>query len=152
MKAKTEIILKKHISDEGKYYSLIRQIGEGKQSKVFEAMDKFGKKVCIKIEPEDSCEQLKNEIMILPKLEGCIGVPRLLDCGKALFWGKKWCGVVTDVIGIPLSNLHSKWNESDLIDIAKKAISTLKSIHSRGIIHNDIKPDHIIIGKNESLY
>lgn len=51
---------------------------------------------------------------------------------------------------VTLADLHPI-DMAVLHDIANKAIDILQEIHQRGIVHKDIKPQHLIISNN-NLY
>jgi len=115
------------------------------------AEDKFGTPCCIKLEPADSCDQISNEIEVLPKLCGCPGVPNLLIHGTTMYQEMKWIGIVTDVVGdFSLKDVIKKngyLNQQEVLNYANRAIDILQAIHSRGFIYGDFKPEHFIFCK-----
>jgi len=133
------------------HYVIFKPLGRGRTSFVFAAKDSNQREVCIKIEPVADSVQITNEMMILNKLENCFGVPKVLFHGNALFRGRNWYALVTDVVGeYTLADLKPASMEN-LQNIANNAIDILQQIHKHGFLHRDIKPDHFVIC-NTSLY
>lgn len=97
-----------------------------------------------------------NEAKILNQLNKLLKdpqIPRLLDCGTDED-GKVWIKLKGIRNGKPLSkfswNLLNDYEKIDFfIDLAK----TIEKIHKAGFVHNDIKPDNIIVndGKQSML-
>eukprot|EP01124_Arcella_intermedia_P031934 TRINITY_DN7343_c0_g1_i2.p1 TRINITY_DN7343_c0_g1~~TRINITY_DN7343_c0_g1_i2.p1 ORF type:complete len:699 (+),score=179.91 TRINITY_DN7343_c0_g1_i2:26-2122(+) len=137
-----------HNNKQNELYTILRPIGKGKNSIVLAAKDSGGNEVCIKMEPIQQSQQIENEIMVLPKLIGCLGVPKLIFHGSLIFRGEPWKAIVTDIVGeysiadIPVDTIQ-------IYKIAKEAIEILEQIHQRGILHKDIKPDHLVFSHNK---
>jgi serine/threonine protein kinase len=130
-------------------YQITRILGRGRKSIVYAAVDENKKKVCVKLEPILEATQIKNEEVILKLLTNCTGVPKLLYSGKAKFLGERYYAVVTDVIGeYTLRDCGDK-DDIELQKIASRCIDILQEIHRKGILHRDIKPNHIIFSKDE---
>lgn len=106
------------------------------------------------MEPIETSTQILNEIEILPKLEGCPGVPLLLFHGSLVYQNKMWRAIGIDVIGkFNLKQIASKeqWNEQTASVYALLCIEILKSIHSRGVLYVDVKPEHFVV-QEDKLY
>eukprot|EP01125_Pyxidicula_operculata_P019892 TRINITY_DN7238_c0_g1_i1.p1 TRINITY_DN7238_c0_g1~~TRINITY_DN7238_c0_g1_i1.p1 ORF type:complete len:214 (-),score=28.18 TRINITY_DN7238_c0_g1_i1:129-770(-) len=114
-------------------------------------MDESCREVCIKLEPIGECEQVKNEEIILEKLNGCEGVPQLLFSGKTTtYFDNEYYAIVTNVVGeYSLVDLAADKDDQFLQDVIYKCLEILKNIRNRGIIHRDIKPNHIVFRNGE---
>jgi len=130
-------------------FQITRILGRGRKSIVFAAVDENNKKVCVKLEPIAEATQIKNEAKILTLLTKCNGVPKLLYSGNAMYLGEQYYAVVTDVIGEYTLSDCGDMDDLQLHKIASRCIDILKEIHSQGILHRDIKPNHIIFSKDE---
>ncbi|KAJ8924982.1 hypothetical protein NQ315_001147 [Exocentrus adspersus] len=127
-------------------YSLIRKLGHGKYSIVFEALhDEKNERVVIKMLKPVRKRKVKREIKILECLKGGPNIVRLLS-----------------VVGIPNTDLHAlifeqmvhhedfkniylKLSESDTKFYLYEVLRALEFCHSRGIMHRDVKPHNIIV-------
>jgi len=97
--------------------------------------------------------QLNKSIMKLGfwKLSNCVGVPHVLYFGDVQGgFGK---AAVFDSFGV---DLGSRVKDSIIVEpsflkwVGAKMIDILESVHTAGVIHQDVKPTHIIL-KNGSL-
>jgi len=130
-------------------YYLRKTIGFGRESIVFASVNDYNESVCIKIEPIGNDSQIMNEIAVLQILKGCQGVPAMLFTGTTTYLHKKWRAIVTDVVGdYSMADLRNKLSLSEVNYYANISINILQNIHKRGIIHNDIKPEHFVFCKN----
>ncbi|XP_010690200.2 casein kinase 1-like protein HD16 [Beta vulgaris subsp. vulgaris] len=86
------------------------------------------------------------EWQVYNKLVGCHGVPRVHYKGSQ---GDFYI-MVMDMLGPSLWDAWNKNSQSMSTEmvacIAAEAISILKSIHSRGYVHGDVKPENILLG------
>eukprot|EP01124_Arcella_intermedia_P012809 TRINITY_DN1918_c0_g1_i1.p1 TRINITY_DN1918_c0_g1~~TRINITY_DN1918_c0_g1_i1.p1 ORF type:complete len:302 (-),score=38.88 TRINITY_DN1918_c0_g1_i1:144-1049(-) len=163
VKGAGESILQIKHDNETRLFHIVKMIGKGRCSLVFEAKNEVSKRVCIKIEPCEDCSQITNEINILRnQLFDCIGVPKLLFDGETEYLGTMWRAIVTgmkykhfdlipDVVGDKTLEDFSFGDRLVLEDVANQAIDILEAIHKRGVIHKDIKPSHLVFFQN-SLY
>jgi len=105
--------------------------------------------VAIKVERiNDELKLLKNESKIYNYLNGCSGIPSV-----------KWFGkddnnyyMVINLLGCSLQDLKNKLHIFSLILVLKlgiKIILLLKTIHEKGLVHRDVKPDNFLFGKNK---
>jgi len=133
-------------------YNVIVPLGSGRCSRVLAATNlSNNKEVCIKLEPIRDCEQIENEIFVLKQLEGCKGVPNILFEGMTNYCNIHWRSLVTDFVGEKTLKDLTLDKES-LKQIAKQSIEILQGIHKQGIIHKDIKPDHLVMSKGKLYF
>lgn len=133
-------------------YKISEKIGEGCFGKIYKATNiRTGEKVAIKTETRDSPSQLlKNESKMLHYLNNTPGIPEM-----------KWYYVdtinnymVVSLLGESLTSLlHKKkvFPMKWINEIGVQILSILRDIHTKGIIHRDIKPDNFLFGLNDNL-
>ena len=127
-------------------------IGKGAFGSVYQGFNtRTREKVAIKVEPiEYNLKLLKNETKIYDFLKGTRGIPQV-----------KWFGLdkvnyymVMDLFSVSLeTKLKQSKNKKFSLDLCfqlgRQALLILESIHSRGIIHRDIKPDNFVLGSED---
>uniref|UniRef100_A0A667YHL8 non-specific serine/threonine protein kinase n=1 Tax=Myripristis murdjan TaxID=586833 RepID=A0A667YHL8_9TELE len=110
-------------------YQLVRKLGRGKYSEVFEAINvSNNEKVVVKILKPVKKKKIKREIKILENLRGGTNIIRLVDTVK---------DPVQWVMFYPFNTvIYSLWS---LLSQA------LDYCHSMGIMHRDVKPHNVMI-------
>jgi casein kinase 1 len=110
--------------------------------------------VAIKLESERTRPaQLMNEFRTYKILTGAVGIPNI-----------RWYGVegeynvlVMDLLGKSLEDLlvqcHRRFSLKTVLMIADQLISRIEYLHSKNLVHRDIKPDNFVVGagKNANL-
>lgn len=134
-------------------YKMIEKLGSGSFGDIYSGVNiRTREKVAIKIEPIiNNTKLLKNETKIYQYLSGCLGIPQL-----------KWFGVdnennymVINLLGTSLSELVKKYKRFSLnltLQIGIQILERLKTIHEKGLIHRDVKPDNFLMGDNNILF
>ncbi|XP_050509322.1 casein kinase II subunit alpha'-like [Diabrotica virgifera virgifera] len=124
-------------------YSLIRKLGHGKYSIVFEGHNETNdEKVVIKVLKPVRKSKIEREIKILERLKGGTNIIKLLS-----------------VVNIPTTALvfeklnrnkdfksvYLKFTDEDTRYYLYEVLKALDYCHSKGIMHRDVKPHNIII-------
>ena len=124
-------------------YKIIKELGEGNFGKVFESIDiKNNKKCAIKIENKN-IDLLKKEAKIYNYLKNNIYIPSLLGYGT-----------IQDYRYLIIELLEISLNEIDFTILNNKysilLVEILEFIHSKNLIHRDIKPDNFLFAKQKN--
>ena len=131
-------------------YKLIEPIGSGAFGYIYKALNvKNGQQVALKMEPlAAETKMLKNETKIYQYLTGVEGIPNVL-----------WFGVddenfymAMDLLGPSLQNVRESSKPFSLelsFRIATVIVKRLESVHRKGLLHRDVKPDNFLFGLGE---
>lgn len=128
-------------------YRIIDKIGGGSFGAVYKGQHvRTNEFVAIKVEPiEGGIHLLKNESIIYQYLQHCVGVPTVKWFGK----DENNYYMVINLLGNSLQHIKTKKNTFSLkltLQIGIQIVKLLKTIHDKGIIHRDIKPDNFLLG------
>ena len=125
-------------------YEIIEQIGEGSFGKVFLGKHiRTNEKIAIKIQFKSIINVLQHEAKIYKQLFDISGVPiiRNFGCEEGFHY------LILDLYDNSLDKLEL--NKKEIIYYLIEAIKILNRIHSKGILHRDIKPDNFMIKHSE---
>ena len=134
-----------------KKYKLLEKIGEGSFGSIYKAQNiRTNEYVAIKVEKiKNQTKLLKNESTIYQYLNNNIGIPSV-----------KWFGkdnnnyyMVINLLGQSLQSLKDKMHIFSLrliLQIGIQIINLLKTIHDKGLVHRDIKPDNFLLSTNHN--
>ena len=128
-------------------YELIKKIGRGKYSEVYEGIDSSNdNRIVVKILKPVKDEKYKREIKILEAVNGCVNVIKLLD--KVYDAPSQTPALIMEFVDTKdedFRELYSKFTDLDIRYYMYEILRGLDDCHSRGIMHRDIKPHNIMI-------
>ena len=136
-----------------KHYKLRKKIGEGSFGMIYIATNINTKEeYAVKLENKDlSRSLLEIEAYILSKLKA-FGIPEL----KIYGCNSDYNILIMELLGNSLENLFQSQNKSFSLKTACmlgiQMIDRLEYLHSRKIIHRDIKPDNFVIGRGSKSH
>ena len=150
IKEESEIFLGKTIINK---YHIIKKIRRGSQAQVYLGENvKTFEQYAIKVEKnkQENC-LLKNEIYMLSNLQSTTtqknnGIVEMFSCANYkgyLILIEKLLGKSLDLLFLDLSK---KFTLLDICQIALQCLDRIEFVHSKGIIHCDIKPENFVIG------
>ena len=131
-----------------KKYRIIEKIGEGAFGLIYKCENvRTRELVAIKVEPiEKNMKLLKNESVIYQYLNNVQGIPFVKWFGK----DEKNYYMVLNLLGESLQSIrnNSTLSLGIVLQIGIQVIIILKTIHDKGLVHRDIKPDNFLLGLN----
>ena len=136
-----------------KKYEIIRKLGKGSFGLVYLGkIINSNNFVAVKFEPKNQIEHiLERESYLLYYLIG-FGIPEVITFGDH----SKYKVLVQTLLGNSINDIFFQYNKKfsmkDCCMIGLQMLDRLEYIHSKYIIHRDIKPDNFLVGKeDESL-
>ena len=135
-------------------YKIKKLIYQTKLSSIYEGINiKDNEPVAIKLEKKSSeLPYLESEAYFLFSLKG-YGIPKIITYGKSGLFRV----LIEELLGLSINSLwemkkkyktSSKVLINNVCMIALQGLERLEYIHSKNIIHRDIKPHNFLIGKN----
>lgn len=144
MKMKKDTVVKTAFDE----YTLIDQVGQGGNGKVFSATNGSGDSVAIKFVerniPANKLKRFKNEIHFCERHENK-NIVEILDRGYVILNDKDYIFYVMPLYAETLRDkMKVKINPKDAVTIFTGLIEGLKYAHKLGTIHRDIKPENVM--------
>ena len=133
-----------------KKYRIKKKLGEGAFGDVYLGQTiENNSYVAIKVEQRKIIKPiLESEAFLLYSIAG-LGIPEVKSFGKV----KNYNILVEPLLGKSLFDIftenHKKMNPEDVCLIGKQVIDRIQWIHSKYIVHRDIKPDNFLIGRKD---
>ena len=133
-------------------YEIIKKIGQSSYSSVF--LGKYINKknyVAIKVQDKNAfVSELEKEAYYQYLLRG-FGIPKILSFGK----NRKYNILVETLLGKTIyeyftKNKNANTKMKDLCMVAIQIIDRIQYIHSKNIIHQDIKPENFLVGNPDT--
>ena len=124
-------------------------LGKGSFGKIYAGINKTtGEEIAIKLEPLNTEQpQLIYEYKIYKYLQNGFGIPKVYECSK----DKKFTILIMDLLG---DSLEKKFNQCNrkfslltVLMIMEQLVSRIEFIHSKNLLHRDIKPDNFLVGR-----
>ena len=127
-------------------YEVVRKVGRGKYSEVFEGVraQAVEQKCIIKILKPVKKKKIKREIKILQNLAGGINVISLLDVVREP-QSKTPSLIFEHVNNTDFKVLYPNLTDYDIRFYLMELLKALDFSHSQGIMHRDVKPHNIMI-------
>ncbi|KHJ42636.1 kinase domain protein [Trichuris suis] len=130
-------------------YNLIRKLGRGKYSEVFEGVDVTNDEhVVIKILKPVKKKKIKREIKILENLRGGVNVITLKNVVKDPI-SRTPALVVEYVNNADFKVLYQTLSDYEIRYYIYELLKALDFCHSQGIMHRDVKPHNVMIDHEE---
>ncbi|KAJ7528045.1 hypothetical protein O6H91_16G080800 [Diphasiastrum complanatum] len=126
-------------------YEVVRKVGRGKYSEVFEGINTVNHRPCIiKILKPVKKKKIKREIKILQNLYGGPNIVKLLDVVRDQH--SKTPSLVFEYIkNTEFKVLYPTFTDYDIRFYVYELLKALDFCHSQGIMHRDVKPHNVMI-------
>jgi serine/threonine protein kinase len=130
-------------------YKLGSKIGSGSFGEVYAGRGRNGEEVAVKLEKvsKTGTQQLAHEWKLYSSLAGSPGVPQVYWFGTE----GKYNALVMELLGSSLEDLFKRcdkrFSSKTVLMLADQMIRLLQFVHSRGIVHRDIKPNNFLVGR-----
>ena len=126
-------------------YEIVRKIGRGKYSEVFEGINILNNEKCvIKVLKPVKKKKIKREIKILQNLTGGPNIIELLDIVRDP-QSKTPSLIFEYVNNTDFRTLYPRLSDYDIRYYIFELLKAIDYSHSKGIMHRDVKPHNVMI-------
>ncbi|KAL1123016.1 hypothetical protein AAG570_002104 [Ranatra chinensis] len=124
---------------------LVRKLGRGKYSEVFEAISSVTQEKCaVKVLKPVKKKKIKREIKILENLRGGRNIINLLSVVKVP--AQRTPALVFEYVNnTEFKELYEMLTDYDIRYYLYELLTALEYCHSMGIMHRDVKPHNVMI-------
>ncbi|MGB7063269.1 MAG: FlgO family outer membrane protein, partial [Candidatus Zixiibacteriota bacterium] len=135
------------------HYKILKKLGEGGMGEVYLAQDtKLNRKVALKFLPVQlaSDGELKERFKREAQSAAALNHPNIITIHEVAEYENRPFIAMEYVKGEPLKDLIGKKGLSigEVLDVALQISDGLAVAHQAGIVHRDIKPQNILMGKD----
>ncbi|CDO70134.1 hypothetical protein BN946_scf184783.g18 [Trametes cinnabarina] len=128
-------------------YEIVRRIGGGRYSEVFEGVDSSNEDPCvIKVLKPVARKKIKREIKILRNLTGGPNIIRLMDTVHDEH-SRSNSLIMEYIENSDWKEVYYNLTEMEIKHYLFQLLTALDFVHSRGIIHRDVKPANIMFDR-----
>jgi casein kinase II subunit alpha len=125
-------------------YEIVRKIGRGKYSEVFEGVAvKGGERVVIKVLKPVKKKKIRREIKILQNISGGTNIVTMVDAVIDRATGTPAL-VFEHIANDDFKSLYPTFTDADVRHFFFELLRALEYCHARGIAHRDVKPHNIM--------
>ncbi|KAF8202742.1 hypothetical protein K438DRAFT_1758056 [Mycena galopus ATCC 62051] len=126
-------------------YEIVRRLGGGRYSEVFEGVDTVNNEPCaMKVLKAVAGHKIKREIKVLRNLAGAPNCVALLDVVRDP--SRRYYTIITEYVdNTEWKELYTRLTGPDIRHYMFQLLTALDFVHSQGIIHRDVKPGNVMI-------
>jgi len=129
-------------------YLIESELGEGAFGKLYRGRHIYKNNlVAVKLHKIEHDVMIRNEAKILKLLINTRGVPAIRTFGKqdGILY------MVIDLLGDSIERLNMNADINVILRTMRNLVSILHSIHDKGVIHRDLKPDNILFSSRNEI-